>query len=168
MIREKTMNQQNFCENEENTTAFIFAGVSASSNEVAKSAAEGLKRNGIRTLIFSINPGLGNAGFEGFAVKSSAVGKEDFYTCDLVDCSEIGMSQRNQKLLRTFVTKIEMATMGRRYWKLTKKLMKSLPSNFEPSLILYSDHDSLTPVWHLAKVWDQATVGRAGSISYEN
>ena len=162
------MKRQNFHDDEKSKTALIFAGVSASSTTVAKSAAEDFKKNGIQTLIFTINPDLGNTGFEGTAVKSSAVRDQDFYNCDLIDCSEIAISKRNQKPLGTLVAKIELATMGRRYWKLTKRLMKALPSNFEPSLILYSDHDSLTPVWHLAKVWGQAKVGRVGSVTYEN
>tara|TARA_B100000214_G_scaffold177198_1_gene127484 strand:- start:214 stop:702 length:489 start_codon:yes stop_codon:yes gene_type:complete len=162
------MNRQNFYDNEKNKIALIFAGVSTSSNVVAKSAAEDIKKKGIRTLIFTINPDLGNAGFKGTTVISSAIRNEDFYNCDLIDCSEIGISQRDQKRLRTLMAKIELATMGRRYWKLTKRLLKALPPNFEPSLILYSDHDSLTPVWHLAKVWDQAKVGRVGSVTYEN
>ena len=162
------MCRQNFYDNEKSKTVFIFAGVSTSSNAVAKSAAEDFKKNGIRTLMFTINPDLGTIGFEGTAVKASVVRSEDFYNYDLIDCSEIGISQRNQKPLRTLVAKIELVTMGRRYWKLTKRLMKALPSNFEPSIILYSDHDSLTPVWHLAKVWGQAKVGRVGSVTYEN
>ena len=162
------MNRQNLYHNEKGKTALIFAGISTSSNAAAKSAAEDFKGNGIRTLIFSIDPDLGNTGYEGTAVKACAVRKEDFCNYDWIDCSEIGISQRNQKPLRALVAKIELATMGRRYWKLTKRLMKAFPSNFEPSIILYSDHDSLTPVWHLAKVWSQAKVGRVGSVTYEN
>ena len=162
------MYRQNSLDDEKNKIAFIFAGVSASSNAVAKSAAEDFKNNGIRAIMFTINPDLRTIGFQGTAVKASVVRSEDFYNYDLIDCSEIGISQRNQKPLRTLVAKIELATMGRRYWKLIKGLVNALPSNFEPSLILYSDHDSLTPVWHLAKVWGQAKVGRVGSVTYEN
>jgi len=162
------MYRQNSLDDEKNKIAFIFAGVSASSNAVAKSAAEDFKNNGIRAIMFTINPDLRTIGFQGTAVKASVVRSEDFYNYDLIDCSEIGISQRNQKPLRTLVAKIELATMGRRYWKLIKGLVNALPSNFEPSLILYSDHDSLTPVWHLAKVWGQAKVGKVGSVTYEN
>ncbi|MBJ46010.1 MAG: hypothetical protein CL465_04385 [Acidimicrobiaceae bacterium] len=162
------MYRQNSLDDEKNKIAFIFAGVSASSNTVAKSAAEDFKNNGIRAIMFTINPDLRTIGFQGTAVKASVVRSEDFYNYDLIDCSEIGISQRNQKPLRTLVAKIELATMGRRYWKLIKGLVNALPSNFEPSLILYSDHDSLTPVWHLAKVWGQAKVGKVGSVTYEN
>tara|TARA_B100002019_G_scaffold192788_1_gene166801 strand:- start:6915 stop:7403 length:489 start_codon:yes stop_codon:yes gene_type:complete len=162
------MFRQNFFDNEKSKIAFIFAGVSASSNAVAKGAAEDFNKNGIRSIMFTINPDLGTIDFEGTAVKASLVRSEDFYNYDLIDCSEIGISQRNQKPLRTLVAKIELATMGRRYWKLIKGLVKTLPPNFEPSLILYSDHDSLTPVWHLAKVWGRAKVGKVGSVSYEN
>ena len=162
------MYRQNSLDDEKNKIAFIFAGVSASSNAVAKSAAEDFKNNGIRAIVFTINPDLRTIGFQGTAVKASVVRSEDFYNYDLIDCSEIGISQRNQKPLRTLVAKIELATMGRRYWKLIKGLVNALPSNFEPSLILYSDHDSLTPVWHLAKVWGQAKVGKVGSVTYEN
>ena len=162
------MYRQNSLDDEKNKIAFIFAGVSASSNAVAKSAAEDFKNNGIRAIMFTINPDLRTIGFQGTAVKASVVRSEDFYNYDLIDCSEIGISQRNQKPLRTLVAKIELATMGRRYWKLIKGLVNALPSNFEPSLILYSDHDSLTPVWHLAKVWGQAKVGKVGFVTYEN
>lgn len=162
------MYRQNSLDDEKNKIAFIFAGVSTSSNAVAKSAAEDFKNNGIRAIMFTINPDLRTIGFQGTAVKASVVRSEDFYNYDLIDCSEIGISQRNQKPLRTLVAKIELATMGRRYWKLIKGLVNALPSNFEPSLILYSDHDSLTPVWHLAKVWGQAKVGKVGSVTYEN
>ena len=162
------MYRQNSLDDEKDKIAFIFAGVSASSNAVAKSAAEDFKNNGIRAIVFTINPDLRTIGFQGTAVKASVVRSEDFYNYDLIDCSEIGISQRNQKPLRTLVAKIELATMGRRYWKLIKGLVNALPSNFEPSLILYSDHDSLTPVWHLAKVWGQAKVGKVGSVTYEN
>ena len=124
------MYRQNSLDDEKNKIAFIFAGVSTSSNAVAKSAAEDFKNNGIRAIMFTINPDLRTIGFQGTAVKASVVRSEDFYNYDLIDCSEIGISQRNQKPLRTLVAKIELATMGRRYWKLIKGLVNALPPNF--------------------------------------
>ena len=124
------MYRQNSLDDEKNKIAFIFAGVSASSNAVAKSAAEDFKNNGIRAIMFTINPDLRTIDFQGTAVKASVVRSEDFYNYDLIDCSEIGISQRNQKPLRTLVAKIELATMGRRYWKLIKGLVNALPLKF--------------------------------------
>ena len=88
-----------------NKIAFIFAGVSSSSNAVASFPAEDFKISGIRAIIVTINPDLRTIGFQGTAVKASVVRSEDFYNYDLIDCSEIGISQRNQKPLRTLVKK---------------------------------------------------------------
>ena len=48
------MFRQNFLDNEKSKIAFIFAGVSASSNAVAKGAAEDFNKNGIRSIMFTI------------------------------------------------------------------------------------------------------------------
>ena len=69
--------------------------------------------------MFTINPDLGTIDFEGTAVKASLVRSEDFYNYDLIDCSEIGISAKSETV-KNVGGKIELATMGRRYWKLIK------------------------------------------------
>ena len=140
----------------------IFAGVSLSSNSAVKDKVKEMDIDGVRSLVFSLNPNFGNTHYEGNVVEASAVRNQDFYSYRVIDCSEVMVPKWNHRLINKWCKRIELVFTGRKYWKLINKLLKEFPPDFEPSLMLYSDHDSLTPVWQLSKVWRRAAVGKVG------
>jgi hypothetical protein len=145
----------------------LFAGFSPTANELVKSESERFRSNGISTLIlYPLENSL--ACFpDANILKANEVTEHNFHNCDIIDCSSPwNYSQifKRGKLGK----KIDMTFSGRRYWKLVKELLCKFPVSFQPSCIIYSDHDSLTPAWHLSRIWKESAVHKIGEIPHES
>ena len=145
----------------------LFAGLSPTANELVHIESEKFRSKGVRTVILYPLKNPSDSFPDANIVQADEVTEQNFYSCDIIDCSSSWNNSRSYER-SNLAKKIDMTFSGRKYWKLVKKLLGNFPASFQPSCIIFSDHDSLTPAWHLSRIWRESAVHKVGEIPHES